>query len=65
MKITKKITANYKIAQIKSNLKENLMCPMISLLTQKFHLSVMFHIVCICEHPLIRDQEPIARENKT
>jgi hypothetical protein len=65
VKITKEITARCKIAQIKSNLKENPICPMISSPTQKIHLSVMLHTVCICEHPSTRDHEPTARENKT
>ncbi len=67
--ITKEITARCKIAQIKSNLKENPICTMISSPTQdctnKIHLSVMLHTVCICEHPSTRDHEPTARENKT
>jgi len=65
VKITKEITASCKIAQIKSNLKENPICPMISSPTQKINLGVMLHTVCICEHPSTRDHEPTARENKT
>jgi hypothetical protein len=65
LKITKEITASSKIAQIKSNLKENPICPMISSSTQKIHLSVMLHTMCICENPSTRDHEPTARENKT
>jgi hypothetical protein len=38
---------------------------MISSPTQKIHLSVMFHTMCIYEHLSTRDHEPTLRENRT
>jgi hypothetical protein len=37
---------------------------MISSPTQKIHMSVMFHTMCIYEHLLTRDHEPTNRENR-